>query len=173
MEIVRTQMSRGALAAVFVLAAAWACTPSESSPTGVSSPTTSSPASVPTVGALDAAGCRPVSPSGAFAGEVYGTATGGTVWAWFMAGYPPKAGIEDKTIWRLDGPGASGAPTFALVGPGNQTGRLNWGPEMHIGSTWNRPGVEFGTGLLFPSAGCWNVHVAVGQLTGDVYVVVT
>jgi hypothetical protein len=175
MEIVRTLMSRGAVATMFALALAWACTPSESSPAGVSSPTAAhfSPTSVPTVGALGAAGCQPVSPTGALSGEVYGTATGGTVWAWFMAGYPPKAGIEDKTLWRLDGPGTSGAPTFALVGPASQAGRLNWGPELHISSSWNRPGVEFGTGLLFPAAGCWDVHVAVGQLTGDVYVVVT
>ena len=165
-------MSRGAIATFLALAVAWACAPSESGPVGVASPTTAhfSPTPVPTVGVLGAAGCRPVSPSGAFSGEVYGTATGGTVWAWFMAGYPPKAGIEDKTIWRLDGPGASGTPTFALVGPASQTGHLNWGPEMHTSSSWNRPGVEFGTGLLFPGAGCWDVHVAVGQLTGDVYV---
>jgi site-specific recombinase XerD len=34
-----------------------------------------------TVGPLGAAGCQPVSPSGAFSAEVYGTAKGGTVWA--------------------------------------------------------------------------------------------
>jgi hypothetical protein len=90
-----------------------------------------------------------------------------------MAGYPPQAGIEDKTIWRLDGPGASAAvPTFSLVGPASQTGRLDWGPALHDSSTWNRPGDEYGTGLLFPAAGCWDVHVTVGQVTGDVYVVV-
>ena len=160
---------------MLALALLWACTPSVASRSSISSPTTiqASPTPVPAIGALGAAGCRPISPSGAFAGEVYGTATGGTVWAWFMARYPPQAGIEDKTIWRLDGLGASGAPTFALVGPASQTGRLNWGPEMHGSSTWNRPGSEYGTGLLFPAAGCWDVHVMVGQLTGDVYVVVS
>jgi hypothetical protein len=168
-------MSRESVAAVLALAMASACTPSVVSHSNVSSPTTTHVSLTPSLitGALGAAGCRPASPSGAFTGEVYGTATGGTVWAWFMAGYPPQAGIEDKTLWRLDGPGASGAPKFALVGPASQTGRLNWGPEMHISSNWNRPGFEFGTGLLFPSAGCWDVHVTAGQLTGDVYVVVT
>ena len=95
------------------------------------------------------------------------------MWAWFMVAYPPQAGIEDKTIWRFDGQGAVWAPTFALVGPASQTGRLNWGPSIHDSSSWNRPGTEFGTGLLFPTAGCWDVHVTVGLLTGDVYVVVT
>jgi hypothetical protein len=167
--------SPGAIATVLALAMLWACAPSVASRSSVPSPTTIqvSPTPVPAIGALGAAGCRPISPSGAFTGEVYGTATGGTVWAWFMASYPPQASIEDKTLWRREGPGASGAPTFALVGPASQTGRLNWGPQRHSSSTWNRPGLEFGTGLLFPAAGCWDVHVTVGQLTGDVYVVVS
>ena len=166
-----TLTSRGAIAAVLALALGWACSPSETSPSKVSSLTTPTPET--TIGPLGAAGCRPVSPSGAFSAEVYGTAKGGTVWAWFMEAYPPRAGIEDKTVWRLDGANAFGSPTFTLVGPAGQPGRLSWGPEEHLGSTWNRPGHEFGTGLLFPAVGCWEVHVAVGQLTGDVYVVVT
>ncbi len=103
---------------------------------------------------------------------MYGTATGGTVWAWFMAAYPPTAGTEDKTVWRLDGIEAFGQPTFALVGQAGQHGQLTFGPEEHLGSSWNRPGHEFGTGLLFPAAGCWDVHVTLGRLVGDIYVVV-
>lgn len=168
-------VSRGAIALVLLLAIAWTCTPSAAGRSNASSPTTThlSTAPAPTFGALGAAGCRPLSPSGAFTGEVYGTATGGTVWAWFMAGYPPRAGIEDKTLWRLNGPSASGVPSFDLVGPASERGHLNWGPSLHESSTWSRPGSEFGTGLLFPTAGCWDVHVRVGLLTGDVYVVVT
>jgi hypothetical protein len=90
-----------------------------------------------------------------------------------MAAYPPQKQIEDKTVWRLDGPNTFGTPTFALIGPAGQTGRLNWGPAYHNSSSWNRPGQEFGTGLVFPSAGCWDVHVTLGQLTGDVYVEVS
>jgi hypothetical protein len=89
-----------------------------------------------------------------------------------MAGYPPQTDISDKTIWRLDGTGATGEPTFSLVGPANQMGHLDWGPAFHSGSTWNRPGSEYGTGLVFPAAGCWDVHVTAGQVAGDVYVVV-
>lgn len=106
-------------------------------------------------------------------GEVYGTATGGTVWSWFMQAYPPQAGVVDKTVWRLDIANASGSPDFTLIGPAGQPGHLNSGPEEHGGSTWNRPGREFGTGLVFPEAGCWDVHVSLGNLSGDVYVVVT
>lgn len=89
-----------------------------------------------------------------------------------MNAYPPKAGMEDKTVWRLDGPHVLGTRTFTLSGPTHQPGRLNWGPEFHGGSTWRRPGQEFGTGLVFPVAGCWKVHVTVDQLAGDVYIVV-
>jgi hypothetical protein len=89
-----------------------------------------------------------------------------------MSAYPPQAGIEDKTVWRLDGAHSFGTPTFTLSGPTSQMGQLTWGPEPHGGSTWNRPGHEFGTGLLFPAAGCWTVHIALDQLAGDVYVMV-
>jgi hypothetical protein len=133
------------------------------------SPTPSPPA---TVGRLGAAGCQPASPSGAFPAEIYGTSKGGTSWAWFMAAYPPVVGIEDKTVWRLDGTKAAVSPTFTLIGPAGQPGRLNWGPDEHGGSSWGRPGREFGTGLVFPTPGCWDVHVTLDQLASDVYVVV-
>lgn len=131
-----------------------------------------SPTATPTPQPLGAAGCHPASPSGAFPAEIYGTAVNGTVWAWFMWSYPPKAGMEDKTVWRLGGPDPHGTPTFALLGPDGQVGSLT-GLQAHGGSTWDRPGVEYGSGLLFPAAGCWDVHVTLGQLHGDVYVVVT
>ena len=152
-------------ACVLVAVMALACTPSQGSPSSKSS-ATSQPSG------LGASGCQPVSPTRAFTGEVQGTATGGTVWAWFMQSYPPQAGVEDKTVFRLNGPGITGPPTFTLVGPAGASGSLNWGPEGHLGSTWNRPGNEYGTGLLFPVPGCWDVHVSVGDVTGDVYVVV-
>jgi hypothetical protein len=164
-----------AAAIVLLLTFASACGTPAASHSTVAPPTATqeSPTPVPTVGPVGAAGCRPVSPTGAYVGEVFGTTTSGTVWAWFMAGYPPQAGISDKTIWRLAGPGISAtAPTFSLVGPAGQTAHLDWGPAFHDSSTWNRPGDEYGTGLLFPTAGCWDVHVTAGQVTGDVYVVV-
>jgi hypothetical protein len=167
-------MSRSATATIVSLAILSACT--LPGPNGRTTPPPTAQSGVtpiPTIEPLGAADCRPASPSGAFPAEVYGTAKGGTVWAWFMAAYPPQAGIEDKTVWRLDGANAFGSPTFTLIGPAGQPGRLNWGPEEHLGSSWNRPGHEFGTGLLFPTGGCWDVHVTVGQLTGDVYIAVS
>src|SRR5579863_3365749 len=84
-----------------------------------------------------ASGCRPASPSSAFSAEVRGTAAGGTVWAWFMAGYPPLHGVEEKTVWRLDGPSIAGMPVFSLPGPAGAIGRLDWGRQIHGGSSWN------------------------------------
>ena len=52
---------------------------------------------------------------------------------------------------------------------------MTWGPEAHGGSTSDRllgEGSEYGTGLIFPAAGCWNVHVSDSAMTGDVYLVV-
>src|SRR5260370_23022845 len=73
--------------------------------------TTSSPAlahvslyPLPSDGETGAAGCEPPSPTGSFVGEVSGAAARGTVWAWFLQAYPPHAVVEDKTVWRLDGP---------------------------------------------------------------------
>ncbi len=171
MQVVRTQIS--VLAALVSSVVGLACTSSQGNPSSVPSATArASPTPSDAIGALGTAGCRPVSPSGAFAAEVYGTASGGTVWAWFMQSFPPQAGVEDKTVWRLDGPGISAVPTFALVGPAGAQGRLDWGPDGHLGSSWDRPGDEYGTGLLFPVPGCWDVHVSVGKVTGDVYVIV-
>ena len=103
---------------------------------------------------------------------MYATASGGTAWAWFMSDYPPRQGAEDKTVWRLDGATVTRSPTFELLGPEGATGRLDWGPEIHAGSNWNRPGVEFGTGLMFTSPGCWDVRVSFGQLRADAFVIV-
>ena len=169
-----TQMARnrGAFVTIATLACLGIAACSTDSSGQEASPTATQIPATPTPQPVGAAGCNPASPSGAFPAEVYGTAVNGTVWAWFMWSYPPRAGVEDKTVWRLDGPNANGTPTFALFGPDGQVGRLT-GLQEHGGSTWNRPGVEYGSGLLFPTAGCWDVQVTLGQLHGDVYVFVT
>jgi hypothetical protein len=164
---------RGAgLAAILVLlAGACASTPAAPSQARTTSnvPSTASP----NVGELGAPGCRPPSPAGAFSGEVYGTATGGTIWGWFMEAYPPRAEIEDKVVWRLDSSNLKESPSLIITGPARQVGHLDWGPLEHGESSWARPGREFGTGLLFPAPGCWDIRVTLAQLTGHIYVVVT
>ncbi len=92
--------------ASLALAALSACTPPLSGAFTTSSPTLAhvSLTPLPSDGETGAAGCEPPSPTGSFVGEVSGTAARGTVWAWFLQAYPPHAVVEDKTVWRLDGP---------------------------------------------------------------------
>ena len=158
------------IASALVLGLVAACASTNTGP--VSTSPTPSPTPSTALGQLGAPDCQPASPSGAFPAEVYGTSKGGNVWAWFMSAYPPTAGNEDKTVWRLDGSRTAVSPTYTLIGPAGERGSLKWGPAEHLGSSWDRLGREFGTGLVFPAAGCWDVHVTLDHLTGDVYVVV-
>ena len=47
--------------------------------------------------------------------------------------------------------------------------RLTFGPEAYGGSSWVKPGDEWGTGFIFPEAGCWGVHAQRDDLVGDLY----
>jgi hypothetical protein len=76
-------------------------------------------------------------------------------------------------VWRLDNSSLKESPSLIMTGPAGQVGQLSWGPVEHGQSSWAGPGREFGTGLLFPTAGCWDIRVTLGQLTGHTYVVVT
>ena len=45
---------------------------------------------------------------------------------------------------------------------------LGFGPEPHAGSTFRRPGDEWGPGLRFTTRGCWHVHLARDDTAVDV-----
>jgi len=47
--------------------------------------------------------------------------------------------------------------------------RLEWGPDAHCGSTYRRPGQEWGAGYLFTQPGCWDLHAIRGNATADVW----
>jgi len=49
---------------------------------------------------------------------------------------------------------------------------IDFGPEPHDGSSWDRTGAEYGTGFVFPKPGCWDIHVTTANTTGDVWIVV-
>ena len=88
-------------------------------------------------------------------GEMQGS---GSLWALFFAraedGGAVVAGKEAKIVWKI---GGTGDIAFATAGPAGASATLAWGPTGHGGSSWQRPGTEFGTGWVFPSAGCWTV----------------
>jgi len=136
------------------------------------SPHTPSPTSSP-LPRLGAPGCHPPSPldaSNLGFPEAQGTATGTQLWALFEGGVPP-ASTEIKIIWRATDVSTQQFHVVAL-GPRGLHVRPLFGPELHAGSDWQRPGGEWGTGFRFPVAGCWDLHVTDEGTVGDVWIVV-
>jgi hypothetical protein len=89
--------------------------------------------------------------------ELQGT---GSLWALLFARegeMPPVAGTEIKIVWKI---GGTGDLTITATGPGDATTTPVWGPTGHGGSSWERPGTEYGTGWNFPRAGCWTMRAS-------------
>jgi len=63
----------------------------------------------------------------------------------------------------------SGAFTFRVSDDAGMVVPLVWGPESHTGSNWDHRGDEVGTGFNFPHAGCWDIHVARSDTSGDLW----
>lgn len=114
--------------------------------------------------------CRPPSPitetsSGL---EIKATSRGGTVWA-LLEGpavtrtRPPTivAGRPVKVIWR-----ATGSGDLAVVAVDEEGLTLTSTPQAHTGSTWIRPGDEWGSGFTFPHGGCWELLATRGGTRG-------
>ena len=49
---------------------------------------------------------------------------------------------------------------------------LTFGPEPHGGSSYQRPGEEWGTGFSFDAAGCWRIHLERSVGSGDVWLAI-
>ncbi len=92
---------------------------------------------------------------------------GSRLWALVFGPVPIKARTETKIVWRMGGHGAFNIGSKKADGTGAQ---LTFGPEPHDGSTWYVPNTdEWGTGFIFPSAGCWRVHAWRDDSAGDVF----
>ncbi len=89
----------------------------------------------------------------------------GTLWGLVFSRYPVPRGTEAKIVWRVTG---AGDVALWATGPSGRRVGPVWGPEAHTGSTWHRPGDEWGTGWRFPEAGCWTVHLGRGPDQGAV-----
>lgn len=99
--------------------------------------------------------------------EVRGTGKDAEVWGLLFAPGPPLAkGKEIKIVWRITGEGP--LKVKATLADGTSA-KLAWGPEMHGGSSWHRPGEEWGTGFVFPKRGCWKVELTRTQGSGYVW----
>lgn len=118
-----------------------------------------------TQGLLGQPGCNPPSPIDG-GNEVEGTSANAELWALLFAPTPIHAGDAVKIVWRMTG---SGAFHIGGTGPAGTAAPLTFGPDGPRGSSWTRPGEEWGTGFVFPTAGCWDMHAVRGTLTGDVW----
>jgi hypothetical protein len=88
--------------------------------------------------------------------EMQGVGRGVTLFGLFFS---PQAtvGEQIKVVWRITG---DGDLSMVATGPGGKTLRPVWGPELHSGSSYHRPGDEWGTGWTFPSTGCWTIQAS-------------
>lgn len=90
--------------------------------------------------------------------EAQGVGSGVTLWALFFPREGERelrASKQTKIVWRMTG---TGDLRIRATGPDDVTVTPTWGPELHTGSNWSRPGTEWGTGWIFPTAGCWTVQ---------------
>jgi len=107
-----------------------------------------------------AAGCdsaSPITATPSLGPEVRGSGDNATLYGLIMAQTPmPVHADEDaKIVWRMTG---SGPLQLSTVSPEGTAVALQWAPEAHGGSNYDRPGEEWGAGNLFPTAGCWRLH---------------
>ncbi|MDP4504861.1 hypothetical protein [Nonomuraea turcica] len=101
--------------------------------------------------------------------EVQGTATDAELWGLLFAKAPPPLphGEEIKIVWRMTGEGP--LKVKATLPDGTQA-KLAWGPQQHDGSTWQRPGQEWGTGFVFPKSGCWKIELTRTRGSGHAWI---
>ncbi|WP_419818174.1 hypothetical protein [Glaciibacter flavus] len=158
-----------ALAALAMSAALAGCTSAPVIPIESATPKVSAPdSSAPQLGPLGAPDCTPASPvvtGGDGFPEVQGTSTdGSTLYGLIMASTVPLAASDDtaKFVWRMTG---DGAVTVRVTDPAGHEKTPAWGPERHGGSSYHRPGDEWGTGIVLSQPGCWTVHLH--RSTGD------
>jgi len=98
-------------------------------------------------------------------GEIQGEMQSeGELWAllFFKTAYT-KA--EQKIVWRITGEGGefeaqAQSESGTIIQP-------IW-KQYHESSTWERPGLEWGTGFNFPEPGCWTITVTYGETTGTI-----
>jgi hypothetical protein len=117
----------------------------------------------------DVLGC-PHTPSsarhwGMGSSEIEAAATGGRVWALVEGGIPVPAQRDVKIIWRVTG---NGTLTLMAVNRAGESLRAE-DVAAHDGSSWRRPGDEWGSAWNFPEPGCWDLHVERGTTVADVW----
>jgi len=102
--------------------------------------------------------------------EIQGTMKSeGELWALLF--FDSAAANQDlKFVWRITTTGTGQDFHIEAKSENGKTTLPIWGPEFHGGSTWNRPGEEWGTGFNFPEPGCWTITVTSGATIGEIYI---
>jgi hypothetical protein len=90
------------------------------------------------------------------------------MWGLIMATRPlPLRSREDvKIVWRITG---TGGLYLNAIDPHGRRHKLQWGPDLHSGSNYQRPGQEWGAGYRFTEPGCWRLHARRGTASADVW----
>jgi hypothetical protein len=165
-----------ALGAVLVLvigAATGGCTDSEPDVRPTASATTTADPT-PSFGPLGNPGCTPESPRSN--DEIQGTPgePGTTLYGLIMVreGEGLETGIDIKIVWRMTG-SRDGVLAVRLIDPDGGPKALAWGPDYHGGSTYHRPGEEWGTGIRFDKPGCWEIRMSTNTGHASAWVDVT
>ena len=105
-------------------------------------------------------GCpaAPATPPDTFIDVKGASADHASLYALLFSAYPIPHGKDAKIAWRMTG---AGDLTLTATGPDGTTIKPSW-MEYHGGSSWQRPGTEWGSGLKFTKPGCWIVHARRG-----------
>jgi hypothetical protein len=101
--------------------------------------------------------------------ELHGVGTASLYGLVMPTHIPVRVGDQLKIVWRMTGRGPA---HFWATGPSGRRAPLLWGPDLHLGSSYHRPGTEWGTGYRFAAPGCWQLHArrSVGQASAALWV---
>jgi hypothetical protein len=100
--------------------------------------------------------------------QIQGTSGDASLWGLALGpGHvPPRTGDELKIVWRMTG---TSPLRVTLSASDGSVQPLVFGPEPQNGSSFDRPGDEWGTGFRFDMAGCWHIRLARTDTSGDVW----
>ncbi len=100
--------------------------------------------------------------------EVIGWGSGAQLWGLVQARRFPLVASQDvvKIVWRMTGGGSLKSVAYSF---NRKRLPLAWGPELHGGSNYDRPGIEWGAGYRFTEPGCYRLTARRATGTGVVW----
>ncbi|MEO8268024.1 MAG: hypothetical protein ABI706_21185 [Ilumatobacteraceae bacterium] len=112
---------------------------------------------------LGAPQCSPPSPI--IGNEFRGTSNNAQLSGLILATKPSMhTGDDIKLVIRMTG---SGPLTITATAPDGTSMTLR--PTPHTGSSFDRPGDEWDTGITYQQAGCWQIHFERSDSSADVW----